>query len=127
MFSGFVAWELLRMVYLMKLPRLPKKLRVMVGWTLDLLFAKDIEQMISLRDAEALRELAGRIRASGATNVSYSIFCPGSRGDSRTIVKGQEQIGRCGPRRCVWKAASWARLFERKNIINKFGQSRRLH
>jgi hypothetical protein len=29
----------------MKLPRLPKKLRVMVGWTLDLFFARDIEQM----------------------------------------------------------------------------------
>jgi hypothetical protein len=51
------------MVYLMKLPRLPKKLRVLVGWTLDLLFARDIEQMITLRDVEALSELAGRIRA----------------------------------------------------------------
>ena len=62
-FSGFVAWGLWRMVYLMKLPRLPKKLRVLVGWTLDLLFARDIEQMITLRDVEALSELAGRIRA----------------------------------------------------------------
>ena len=62
-FSGFVAWGLWRMVYLMKLPRLPKKLRVLVGWTLDLLFARDIEQMITLRDVEALSELASRIRA----------------------------------------------------------------
>ena len=62
-FSGFVAWGLWRMVYLMKLPRLPKKLRVLVGWTLDLLFTRDIEQMITLRDVEALSELAGRIRA----------------------------------------------------------------
>jgi len=62
-FSGFVAWGLWRMVYLMKLPRVPKKLRVLVGWTLDLLFARDIEQMITLRDVEALSELAGRIRA----------------------------------------------------------------
>ena len=44
-FSGFVAWVFWRTVYLMKLPRLPKKLRVMVGWTLDLFFARDIEQM----------------------------------------------------------------------------------
>jgi hypothetical protein len=50
------------MVYLMKLPRLPKKLRVMVGWTLDLLFAKDIEQMLTLRDVEALNDMAVRIR-----------------------------------------------------------------
>jgi NADH dehydrogenase len=62
-FSGFIAWVLWRTVYLMKLPRLPKKLRVMVGWTLDLLFARDIEQMITLRDVEALSDMAGRIRA----------------------------------------------------------------
>jgi hypothetical protein len=35
---------------------------VMVGWTLDLFFARDIEQMITLRDVEALSDLAGRIR-----------------------------------------------------------------
>ena len=41
-FSGFVAWWLWRTVYLMKLPRLEKKVRVALGWTLDLLFTKDI-------------------------------------------------------------------------------------
>jgi len=35
----------------------------MVGWTLDLFFSRDIEQMITLRDVEALSDLAGRIRA----------------------------------------------------------------
>jgi NADH dehydrogenase len=62
-FSGFVAWCFWRAIYLMKLPRLPKKLRVMVGWTLDLFFSREIEQMITLRDVEALSELADRIRA----------------------------------------------------------------
>jgi len=62
-FSGFLAWCFWRSVYLMKLPRLPKKLRVMVAWTLDLFFSRDIEQMITLRDVEALSDLAGRIRA----------------------------------------------------------------
>jgi hypothetical protein len=47
----------------MKLPRLPKKLRVMVGWTLDLLFARDIEQLIILHDVEALGDLVDRIRS----------------------------------------------------------------
>ena len=69
-FSGFIAWMLWRTVYLMKLPRLPKKLRVMVGWTLDLLFAKDIEQMITLRDVEALSDMAGRIRARATQQTS---------------------------------------------------------
>jgi NADH dehydrogenase len=69
-FSGFVAWALWRAIYLMKLPRLPKKLRVMVGWTLDLLFARDIEQMLTLRDVEALSDLAGRIRACATQQTS---------------------------------------------------------
>jgi NADH dehydrogenase len=69
-FSGFVAWALWRAIYLMKLPRLPKKLRVMVGWTLDLLFARDIEQMLTLRDVEALSDLAGRIRARATQQTS---------------------------------------------------------
>ncbi len=41
-FSGFVAWWLWRTVHLMKLPRLEKKVRVALDWTLDLLFTKDI-------------------------------------------------------------------------------------
>jgi NADH dehydrogenase len=69
-FSGFIAWVLWRTVYLMKLPRLPKKLRVMVGWTLDLLFAKDIEQMLTLRDVEALSDMAVRIRTRATQQTS---------------------------------------------------------
>ncbi|PYL78298.1 MAG: hypothetical protein DMF27_04255 [Verrucomicrobia bacterium] len=50
-------------------PRLSKKLRMTVGWTLDLLFSRDIEQMITLRDVEALSDLAGRIRARAKDSV----------------------------------------------------------
>ena len=52
-----------RSVYLMKLPRLAKKLRVMVSWTLDLFFGQEIEQMITVRDIEALSGQLARIRA----------------------------------------------------------------
>jgi len=62
-FSGFIAWWMWRSVYLAKLPRLVKKLRVMVAWSLDLLFGRDIEQMITLRDVEGLTERWARIRA----------------------------------------------------------------
>ena len=62
-FSGFIAWAMWRSVYLIKLPRLAKKLRVMMAWTLDLLFGRDIEQMITLRDLEELTERWARIRA----------------------------------------------------------------
>jgi len=61
-FSGFVAWWLWRSVYLMKLPRLAKKLRVMTSWTLDLFFGREIEQMITMRDVEALSGQLARIR-----------------------------------------------------------------
>jgi len=35
----------------------------MVRWALDRLFAKDIEQMITLRDVQALSDRLARIRA----------------------------------------------------------------
>jgi NADH:ubiquinone reductase (H+-translocating) len=40
-FSGFIAWWMWRTIYLSKLPRLEKKIRVALDWTLDLCFAKD--------------------------------------------------------------------------------------
>jgi NADH dehydrogenase len=48
-FSGFVAWWLWRTIYLAKLPRAEKKIRVALDWTLDLLFSKDLVQLTSAR------------------------------------------------------------------------------
>ena len=62
-FSGFVAWCLWRTVYLLKLPRLAKKLRVMASWVLNLLFSREIEQIVTLRDVEELTGRMARIRA----------------------------------------------------------------
>jgi hypothetical protein len=47
-----------------------KKLRVVVAWTLDLLFGRDIEQMITLRDVEELSERWTRIRAQTQNRLS---------------------------------------------------------
>jgi NADH dehydrogenase len=41
-FSGFFAWWLWRTIYLSKLLRIEKKIRVALDWTLDLCFAKDL-------------------------------------------------------------------------------------
>ncbi len=41
-FSGFFAWFVWRSVYLSKLPGLDRKLRVMIDWTLDLFFPRDL-------------------------------------------------------------------------------------
>jgi NADH dehydrogenase len=48
-FSGFFAWWLWRTIYLSKLPRFEKKLRVALDWTLDLLFSKDFVQFVTFR------------------------------------------------------------------------------
>jgi NADH dehydrogenase len=48
-FSGFFAWWLWRTVYLSKLPRIEKKLRVAIDWTLDLMFTKDFVQFLTVR------------------------------------------------------------------------------
>jgi NADH:ubiquinone reductase (H+-translocating) len=44
-FSGFIAWWMWRTIYLSKLPRLEKKVRVVLGWSLDLFFSKDLVQL----------------------------------------------------------------------------------
>jgi NADH dehydrogenase FAD-containing subunit len=62
-FSGFIARWLWRSVYLLKLPRLAKKLRVVIAWTLDLFFGRDITQIITLRDVEEISDRLARIRA----------------------------------------------------------------
>jgi NADH dehydrogenase len=43
-FSGFLAWFMWRTIYLSKLPRFEKKVRVALDWTLDLIFSKDLVQ-----------------------------------------------------------------------------------
>ena len=48
-FSGFVAWWLWRTIYLLKLPRTEKKLRVALDWTLDVFFSKDLVQYLHPR------------------------------------------------------------------------------
>jgi len=48
-FSGFIAWWLWRTIYLSKLPRFEKKLRVAFDWTLDLIFSKDLVQFLDVR------------------------------------------------------------------------------
>jgi NADH dehydrogenase len=48
-FSGFFAWWLWRTIYLSKLPRFDRKVRVALDWTLDLIFAKDFVQFLTVR------------------------------------------------------------------------------
>lgn len=66
-FSGVLGWAMWRMVYLMKLPRLEKKLRVGVEWALDLFFEREIGQYITLQDVETLNRLIDKARAANSS------------------------------------------------------------
>jgi len=48
-FSGLLAWFMWRGIYLGKLPGLERKVRVLVDWTVELFFPKDIVQTIELQ------------------------------------------------------------------------------
>lgn len=54
-FSGFLAWFMWRSIYLSKLPGLDRKLRVMIDWTLDLFFPRDIN-LLNPRYTRVFRE-----------------------------------------------------------------------
>lgn len=67
-FSGVVGWLLWRSVYLMKLPRLQKKIRVGLRWALDGFFERDIAQYVTPRDVESINRLLETARQSPGLN-----------------------------------------------------------
>ena len=54
-FSGFIAWWLWRTIYLSKLPRFEKKVRVALDWGLDLVFSKDLVQFLEIKSSMTSR------------------------------------------------------------------------
>lgn len=64
-FSGIIGFTLWRSVYLMKLPRLEKKLRVALQWTLDLIFERDLGQYVTLRDVASLNRILDSAKKPG--------------------------------------------------------------
>jgi NADH dehydrogenase len=79
-FSGFLAWWLWRTVYLAKLPGISKKLRVAIKWSFELLFPREIEQLVTLRDLEQAERLGATLRAmrgaAGAVERPASLATP---------------------------------------------------
>ena len=53
--SGMFAWWLWRTIYLSKLPRFEKKVRVALDWALDLVFSKDLVQFMEVTPSSASR------------------------------------------------------------------------
>jgi NADH:ubiquinone reductase (H+-translocating) len=60
-FSGLLAWMMWRAVYLAKLPGLERKARVVVDWTMELFFPRDIVQTIDLSETRSLDTQPGPI------------------------------------------------------------------
>lgn len=71
--SGFIAWWLWRTIYLAKLPRLERKIRVALDWTLDLVFSKDLVQFETTQGERLVRaevgEPIGTIKRASASSV----------------------------------------------------------
>jgi NADH dehydrogenase len=75
-FSGLIAWLMWRTIYLMKLPRLEKKIQVALHWTMDFFFSRELTQILTAsgienasRKLEAVRAtLSGKAGASPPPN-----------------------------------------------------------
>jgi NADH dehydrogenase len=68
--SGLLGWVLWRTVYLMKLPRFDKKLRVGIEWLLNVFSERDLGQYVTLRDVQSLNRLidsSTKARSAGAS------------------------------------------------------------
>ena len=81
-FSGVVGWALWRAVYLMKLPRLEKKLRVALQWALDIVFERDLAQYVTLQDVESLNRLLEAARREGSAVAPQSAAAPQQGGSA---------------------------------------------
>ena len=72
-FSGFIAWLMWRGAYLLMLPRLERKVRVFLQWMLEICFARDTVQLLTVESVRSRRidELMDSARAAeSADNVA---------------------------------------------------------
>jgi NADH:ubiquinone reductase (H+-translocating) len=68
-FSGFLAWVLWRSAYLLMLPRLDRKIRVLLQWTIDVCFPRDTVQLLNGANIHSgrLEDLIDSARAADST------------------------------------------------------------
>ncbi|MBV9179627.1 MAG: FAD-dependent oxidoreductase [Nitrososphaeraceae archaeon] len=65
---GFIAWWIWRSYYLGNLPTIEKKLRVMVDWTLDLLFKRDVTRLKTFAEEEKEEDEESSLKATTSIN-----------------------------------------------------------
>lgn len=91
--SGFLAWWLWRTVYLMKLPRLDRKLRVVIDWTLNLFFPRDLNSL-------GVAQTRGHTRVH--LEAGETLFAQGDPSAAFYVVEtGSVQLTRCDAAGCV--------------------------
>jgi NADH:ubiquinone reductase (H+-translocating) len=89
-FRGFFAWWMWRTIYLGKLPGLARKLRVMIDWTFDVFFDKDISVLHPAPD-EVLRAIhleAGELLCEAGAPARAFFYV--RSGEVRMTVNGAE-------------------------------------
>lgn len=87
-FSGLVAWFFWRTIYLSKLPRFEKKLRVALDWALDLLFTKDLVHFMILRSTGVSRPEAPALVASDTKAAGQKAGFQGAPATSPSLFSG---------------------------------------
>jgi NADH dehydrogenase len=63
-FSGLLAWLMWRTIYLMKLPRLEKKVQVALHWTMDIFFSRELTQLLT---ASGIEDAGRKLEAAKET------------------------------------------------------------
>lgn len=98
--TGFLAWWLWRTIYLMKLPRLDRKLRVVLEWTLNLFFPRDLNALAlqpSARHATVHLEAGETLFRQGDPSSVFYVVDSGrirlTRCDETGCTEGSDLLG----------------------------------
>jgi NADH:ubiquinone reductase (H+-translocating) len=145
-FSGLLAWFMWRTIYLGKLPGLDRKLRVVVEWTMELFFPRDINLLtpqytrtveeIHLETGDPLFEMGDPAFSLYAVKHGSINLCEDATGEVvRTLTKGEHFGERALLEDRIWRfdaraaepttlAAIDAKTFDK--MCNAFGDLERL-
>jgi len=109
--SGFIAWLLWRLIYLMKMSDFDRKLRVSTDWLLDLLLPQDIVQLKIERSASFGRE---------HFEPQEIIFRQGDRGDRLYfIIDGEVEIAKQDPGVANRSWGGWDQGLLRRDVLGE--------
>jgi NADH dehydrogenase len=98
--TGFFAWWIWRTIYLSKLPGWYRKLKVMIDWTVDLFFPRDIVQLDAGRTERLARqhyEPGQVVVEEGSTGDTFFSIVSGEVEVVKATPEGEKLVARLGP------------------------------